>query len=306
MHVIITGATGLIGKHLCAHLLRRGHTVTAVSRNAAQAQKVMGHPVNVIEWPQLNQTDWSDKFEDDFAIVNLAGESISSMWWTTSKRAKILQSRIKVGQSLVKAVSRSAAKPRLVIQASAIGFYGHHTDITCDESSANGRGFLASITRQWEDSTKLLQSEKTRHVIIRSGIVLSQDGGALPKFLTQFKLYVGGVIGKGSRWFSWIHIQDEVSAIRFLLEKNDSSGVYNLTSPNPVTMAEFCSTLGNELHKPAWLHTPGLPLKIVFGLAAKELLLADQRVIPRRLTEAGFSFEFPTIKEALRTIHSKE
>lgn len=306
MHVIITGATGFIGRHLCAHLIMRGHTVTAVSRNAARAQKVLEPPINLIEWQQLNQTDWSEKFEGDFAIVNLAGESISSLWWTKSKRAKILQSRIAAGEALVKAVSNSATKPRLVIQASAIGFYGYHTDTTCDEESANGTGFLASITRQWEDSTKSLQSNTTRHVIIRSGIVLSPDGGALPKFLTQFNFYFGGVIGKGSRWFSWIHIQDEISAICFLLEQNDSNGIYNLTSPNTVTMGEFCSILGNELHRPAWLHTPGLLLKLLFGLAAKELLLADQRVIPRRLTEAGFSFEFPTIKEALRTIHPDE
>lgn len=214
----------------------------------------------------------------------------------------ILQSRLDAGRAIVQAVKVATIKPKVVIQASGVGYYGAHGDEPLDESSPPGDDFLSDVARQWEASTKAVEAMGVRHVVIRTGAVLERDGGVLPQLLLPFRLFIGGRLGSGQAWFSWIHREDEVEAIRFLIDNDDARGAFNLTAPEPLKMRDFCHLLGHLTGRPSWLPVPGFALRLLFGEMAEALLLSGQRALPRRLQQAGFHFEYPTAEAALKAI----
>lgn len=300
--VIVTGATGFIGKALCFRLEREGYKVVALSRNPEKGKKLFGSRATVDRWDDANASEWMENAEGAYAIINLAGENIGSGRWTPQRKQAILQSRLDAGKAVVEAVESASVKPRVVVQASAVGFYGSRGNDMIDEFSSPGEGFLADVAKEWEQSTQKVESFGVRRVIIRSGVVLGAEAGALLQLLKPFRLFAGGPLGSGRQWFSWIHIEDEVNAILFLLKREDLKGIFNLSAPHPLLQKDFARILGKALRRPSWFPTPGFGLRMILGEMAEEMLLVSQRVAPKRLLEAGYRFFYPETEHALKDI----
>jgi len=305
MRVIITGATGFIGKALCQELTEAGYEVVALSRSRETGTRILGEKVKVAQWDGKTAKSWETLCNGDYAFINLAGENLSAGRWTDKRKKIILESRLNAGKAVVEAVKQAKEKPKVVIQASAIGYYGSRGDEIVDEESAPGKGFLPEVAQQWELSTKAVELAGIRHIIIRTGIVLGKDEGAFPRLALPFRLFVGGHLGAGEQWFSWIHLKDEVRAIHFLMEKEDLSGVFNLTTPGSLKEKDFAVLLGKVMRRPSWFPVPGFVLRLLVGEMANEALLTGQRVVPKRLLEAGFEFLYPEAEFALRDILGK-
>jgi uncharacterized protein (TIGR01777 family) len=233
--------------------------------------------------------------------VNLAGATISKRW-TTSQKQAIRESRIKAGRAIVEAVKAANQKPAVVVQSSAVGYYGPRGSEEVGEEASAGNDFLASVAKDWEGSTAELEQLGVRRVIVRTGVVLDKRGGALPLMALPVKMFVGGPLGGGKQYLPWIHLDDEVAAIRFLIENSTAKGAYNLSAPQPVTNAEFTKVLGKVLGRPTFLPTPGFALKLVLG-EMSTLVLDGQRQMPKRLLAAGFKFKFNDAASALRDIY---
>ena len=300
MRTIITGGSGLIGRALAAELAAAEHEVIVLSRAPA---RVSGLPAGVraVGWDGRTAEGWQDLADGATAIVNLAGESIAAGRWTAARKQRIADSRHQAGAAVVQAVTGATTRPQVVIQASAVGYYGPRGDETITEDSAAGDDFLAQICVPWETSTEEVERLGVRRAIIRTGIVLSREGGALPQMMLPFRLFAGGPLGSGRQGFPWIHLADEVSAIRWLIEREDASGPFNLAAPETLTNAEFGRVLGRVMRRPSFMPTPGFALRLVLG-ELSTLLLDGQRQVPQRLLDLGFTFRFPTAEAALRDL----
>lgn len=301
MKVVITGATGFIGRHLTERLIDEGHTVVGLSRNPEKASVRISPRATLVGWP--TDSNSTSPIEDCDAIVNLAGENLSAGRWTPSRRQALLQSRL----DAIRAISGALAgreRPVTLIQASAVGFYGPRGSEALREEDASGSGYLAHIAKSCEHEAQLLSGPNLRVVTIRTGIVLGSEAGILPLLMRPLRLGAGGYPGSGGQGFSWIHIHDEVGAILHLLHHPELEGAFNLTAPEPVTMREFVQLAGSILHRPVWVPLPPILLRAVFGEMADEALLAGQRVLPARLQESGFRFEYPTARKALENLLS--
>jgi uncharacterized protein (TIGR01777 family) len=301
MRVVITGATGFIGRALCK-ALHKDYEVIALSRDAGRAAKSVGGLAKVIEWDGRTTGSWYKQANGAFAIINLAGENVASGRWNESKKAGILHSRLDSSKAVLDTIMQVDKKPTVVIQASAIGYYGPRSDEQLDENSTPGKGFLASVCQRIESSAEEIEGMGVRCIVIRTGIVLGSDGGAFARLVKPFRFYLGGYLGSGRQWFSWIHLDDEIAAIKFLLENEHLKGVFNLTAPQPVTMKEFCKILGKVLHRPAWLNVPAFAARLAFGEMADEMLLSGQKVLPKRLLNTGFDFQYTNAEQALNDI----
>ncbi|WFS62706.1 TIGR01777 family oxidoreductase [Pseudodesulfovibrio thermohalotolerans] len=299
MRAIIAGGTGFIGRELVRELREHGWEILILSRNPGKVASVFENG-GVIGMPWDNG-GWTDVLGPDTAVVNLAGENIAAGRWTAKRKRRILESRLKAGERINQAVEQANAAPGVLIQASAVGYYGPRGSTPVNEYTEPGTGFLADVARQWEASTAGLEQKGTRRCVIRTGMVLGH-GGALPKMLPSFRRYLGGHPGTGLQGVSWIHLRDEVRAIRFLMENPDASGPYNLCAPVPVNFRKFAHILGTVLNKPYKTPVPAFALRLLFGEMADELLLSGQFVLPERLTQAGFEFEFPELEDALRNV----
>jgi uncharacterized protein (TIGR01777 family) len=302
--VLITGGTGLIGRPLALSLAGSGYEVIVLTRNPDSARGLFEGHCRLERWDGRTAEGWGGLADGALAIVNLAGDNLGRGRWTKAKKDRIIRSRIEAGAAVVDAVRAAAAKPSVVIQSSASGYYGPHRDEELDETAPSGTGFLAGVCRRWEESTRALEAWGVRRVITRTGVVLG-PGGALPRLALPFRFFIGGPIGSGRQWFPWIHLQDDIAAIRFLLERGDLSGVFVLTSPVPVREKEFCRALGAAMGRPCWVPVPGLLLRLLYGHKAKDTLLSGQRLVPRRLLEAGFRFAFPDAGSALANLFGK-
>jgi uncharacterized protein (TIGR01777 family) len=305
MRIIITGGTGLIGRALADNLTSKGHEVIVLSRAPERATNLPAG-VRVERWDARTADGWGALVDGTNAIVNLAGESLAGEGffpsrWAPERRRRILESRVNAGQSVVQAVQSASQKPDVVIQASAIGYYGPHDEEELREESPPGDDFLAKVVIDWEAATEPVASMGVRHVPIRTGLLLSKDGGALPRLLLPFKLFAGGPMGSGRQWNSWIHMTDMVRAVRFLIENTDARGPFNLVAPNPVTNAQLGRTIGRVMRRPYYMPVPGPALRAAFG-EVSTVVLDGQRVMPRHLAELGFQFKFPEAEEALRDI----
>ncbi|GAB4569079.1 MAG: TIGR01777 family oxidoreductase [Anaerolineae bacterium] len=300
MKAVITGGTGLIGRALAADLAADGWDVVVLTRRP-EAAGPLPQGVRPVRWDGRSAQGWGEVVDGATAVVNLAGENISARRWTEAQKRRIRESRVNAGRAVVEAIDRAVVKPVVLVQASAVGIYGDRGSEELDERSAPGEGFLPDVCQDWERSTQEVEAMGVRRAVARMGIVLSLDGGALPRMLLPFRLFVGGPLGDGSQWFPWIHIQDEVRALRFLIEHDGASGVFNLTAPQPVTNRELSRAIGRVMRRPALVPTPRLALKLIFGEMAA-VLLDSQRVVPRRLLDAGFVFRFPDITTALQDL----
>lgn len=268
------------------------------------------HPENVTGLPAGTRTaawdgrtaqGWGSLADGAQAIINLAGENIGDGRWTDERKLRIRQSRVQAGAAVVEAVRSASVKPHVVIQASAVGYYGPHGDEELNESSPSGQDYLAQVATAWEASTVGVEELGVRRAILRTGIVLSRAGGALSRMLLPFRLFAGGPYGSGRQWFPWIHIADEVGAIRFLACDPDATGPYNLNAPAPLTNREFVKVLGRTLRRPAWLPVPAPALRMLLGEMAT-LLLDGQHTLPARLQQTGFQFRYPEAGAALRDL----
>lgn len=304
--VIITGGTGFIGRPLSLRLIQEGFDVVCLTRNASAAQNRGKTGLKFVDWDGKSASGWLDYAEGAAAIVNLAGESIGSGRWNDERKQRILRSRLSAGEAVTEAVESAKRKPEVVIQASAIGIYGNRGKEVLDESSDLGEGFLAEVAKDWEESTRKIEALGVRRVVVRTGLVLGSTGGSLPRLLLPYRFFVGGPLGSGKQWMSWIHLADEIGSILFLLEHKDLSGVFNLTAPQPLQNKLFSRELGKRLKRPVWLPIPGLILTLALGKMAEETILTSHRVFPARLEGAGYKFIYPELPGALTDILDKD
>lgn len=302
MKIILIGATGFIGKHLFHYLKKKQHQIVVVSRNKAKAQKFFPGHQDFAEWDGKDEHAFAAIAENSGAVINLAGANLAGKRWSEQRKQIILNSRVNSTSAVVNAINSVEEKPEVLIQASAVGYYGANPEKTFRESDHAGEGFLAEVTTKWEAAAKDLD-KKVRLVFLRSGAVIGKNGGALQKMEIPFKFGVGGHIGSGKQWFSWIHIEDEVSAIAFLLENKNASGAFNLTAPQPVKMNVFAKNLGEAMHRPSWLHVPAFAIKLLFGQMGSETILQGQRALPEKLVDHKFHFLYGDAKSALKQIY---
>lgn len=302
MRIAITGGSGFIGRRLVARLLEQGDQVLVLTRRLEQARRILGESPNLklLPYDPHQPQAWAAALEGYEGIVNLAGEPLASSRWTETKKKEIRRSRVETTQALVQALASLNQKPQVMISSSAVGYYGSHPEgDPLTETDPPAQDFLAEVCQAWEAAARPVEELGIRLAILRTGIVLGPDGGALGQMLAPFQFFIGGTIGSGKQWLSWIHREDWVSLVCFLLEQG--SGVFNATAPNPVQMEEFCRTLGQVLGRPSWLPVPELALELLLGEAA-QVVLTGQKVIPQAALQMGFTFQYPQLKEALRQI----
>jgi uncharacterized protein len=294
MRVLMTGASGLVGTALAAELRAAGETVNRFVRPGAPTG------AGDVAWnPETDEINLAAAEGVD-AVVNLAGASIGGGRWTADRKKLLRSSRVDLTERLVAGLARLKAPPKVFVSASAIGFYGDRGEESLTEQSAGGQGFLAQITRDWETAAMKAEQLGARTVIARFGIVLSKNGGALPQMLTPFKLGVGGRIGSGKQWMSWVALDDAITAIRIAITDAAMRGPVNVVAPNPTRNADFTRALAQVLHRPAIFPAPAFALRLVLGEMADALLLASQRVIPEKLTQHRFRFYYADLESALR------
>jgi uncharacterized protein len=296
--IIITGATGLIGSHIAFKLIERGDRVTILSRSAEKAKQIIPGAAEYVSW-NLNNSEWYSSLEEKDVVIHLAGESIMAKRWNARHKKNILSSRTEGTKAIVKAINSVSKKPKLFISASAIGYYGSSEE-SVDENSKPGNDFLANVVRAWENSSEELD-KTVRKVIVRIGLVLDKNDGALARMIPAFKFFVGGPIGSGKQWFSWIHINDVVGIFQFAIDNEDVDGIFNAASPSPVKMKEFARTLGKVMHRPSMMKVPGVALRLILGEAA-DAVLGGVHVVPKRTIEAGYKFRFSALEDALENI----
>jgi uncharacterized protein len=303
MKVIITGGTGLIGSALAHSLTKDGHDAVVLTRDPAKPTPQLPSNARKVQWDGKTAEGWMQEADGADAIVNLAGETISpeAGLWTTERKRRIRQSRLDAANAVLDAIHQATTKPKVLIQSSAVGYYGTRDDEVILEGAPAGNDFLADVGKVWEAASAPAEEMGVRRVLIRTGIVLSDKGGTLKFAALPFKLFVGGPLGDGKQYWPWIHIDDEVGAIRFLIENPNTSGPFNLTAPNPVTNKEFAATASKVLGRPGFFPTPAFVLKTVLG-EMSTLVLDGQRAIPRALQEAGYEFQFPNLEGALRDL----
>jgi uncharacterized protein len=294
MKILITGASGLIGKALQKSFRENGYEMLLASRSEPKDDQ---H----IQWS--TDTGFRDedipRLEGLDAVIHLAGESVSGLRWTDEKKKAIRDSRVFGTRSMIETLDKLTDKPKVFISGSAIGFYGDRGNDELTESSPSGKTFLAEVCKEWEAESRRAEDLGIRTVLLRTGIVLSKDGGALATMLTPFKFGVGGVIGDGKQWMSWISLDDVVGIVNFALENESVRGALNVTAPNPVSNEEFTKTLGAVLYRPTFLPLPEFAVHMVFGEMGDALLLDSTRVMPKRINDAGYQFKFTNLKAAL-------
>ncbi|HZY84438.1 MAG TPA: TIGR01777 family oxidoreductase [Gemmataceae bacterium] len=302
MRVFVTGGTGLIGTRLVRQLLKRGDQPVVLTRRPDAAAKLFGPACTVVAGDPTQSGAWVDAVADCDAVVNLAGENVFGRRWNAEVKALLNDSRVKATQNVVEALRQQTdGRPRTLVNASAIGYYGPHGDEELTEDSPPGDDFLARICIDWEKAALAVESAGVRCVTVRVGVVLDKEGGALAKLLTPFKLGAGGPVGSGKQWMSWIHHEDMTGLFLLALDDAGAAGPLNGTAPEPVTNRDFGRALGGALRRPAIMPMPGFALRLLVGEAA-EVVLGGQRVLPRRAQQLGYVFKYPTIDAALREI----
>ncbi len=298
MKIIVTGSTGLIGKALVASLIARGDEVTCLVRGAAHPQRADG--AREVLWnPARNELDGTE-LEGHDAAIHLAGDPIAEGRWTEEKKRRIRESRVQGTTLLAETLTRLTTPPRVLLSASAVGYYGERGAAVLGETSAPGTDFLSGVCRDWEASTEAAKVAGIRVALLRFGVVLSGTGGALTKMLTPFKMGVGGKIGSGEQYMSWIALDDAVGAIQHALAHEELEGAVNIVAPHPVTNGEFTKALGGVLGRPTIFAVPAFAARLAFGEMADAALLASQRAEPARLAETNYKFKYPELEGALR------
>lgn len=305
MRIVVAGGTGFIGKALCRQLLAAGHEVVVLTRDPARAQGRVPMGAQVARWSPEEPAGLEETLAGAQAVVNLSGESIAAQRWTPEFRQRLVDSRLRSTRTLVQAIRQAQPRPRVLVNASAVGIYGSRGEEDLTEASPPGTGFLAELAVRWEQAADEAREAGVRVVKLRIGIVLGEGGGALEKMLLPFRLFVGGPFGSGAQWFPWIHLDDVVGLAQHALEHESVQGAMNVVAPGIVRMREFCQALGKVLGRPSWLPVPAFALRLVAGELG-ETLLWSQRVVPQVALQTGYAFRYPQVEEALRSLLGKE
>jgi uncharacterized protein (TIGR01777 family) len=303
--IVITGGAGMIGRALTQAFAAMGDEVVILTRQLTHAKR-LPQGARAVTWDGVTGRSWFHELTHATAIINLAGETIGKPFWTAARKQRIHASRVNAGKAIVDALRCAGVKPPVLIQMSGVGYYGLHDDEIIAEDGAAGKDFLASVCVDWEGATAEAERFGVRRIITRTGVVLSREGGALPLMALPFWFGAGGPLGSGRQYLPWIHIADVVKGFRFLIEHDGASGVVNLCAPNPVTNKQFVRALGRAMSRPAFLPAPGFALKLALGEMAELVLLGGQRVVPKRLTELGYPFQFSDVEKALRNLYNNE
>lgn len=299
MQVVVTGATGFVGRALVEKLLASGHAVTVVSRHANRARQAFGDRVAAVSWD--DEPGLTEAVSGADGIVNLAGENLSAGRWTARRKQAILASRIDATGRIVRAIAQAGHKPGVLVSASAVGYYGPQTERICTEADAPADDFLARVCQAWEDEAAAVTECGVRLVILRLGVVLGSGGGALPRMALPFRLFAGGPVGSGRQWVPWVHRDDVIGLIMHALEQPGVHGTLNAVAPEAQTNRTFSRALGRALRRPCWLPVPAFALQLAFG-EMSSLLLTGQRVAPEATLASGYTFRFPNLAPALADI----
>ena len=296
MRILITGGTGLIGRRLCKALLAEGCELTVFSRNPASVPVKCGAGVHAL----ASLAEWHPALGFD-AVINLAGEPIIDARWSAQRKQTLWDSRVTLTEELVRRIAAAEHKPSVLLSGSAVGYYGNRGDLMLDEAADAGEDFAAQLCKAWEDAARVAESAGVRTCLLRTGLILSSDGGLLERMLPPFKLGLGAQLGDGKQWMSWVHIEDYAAMVLRLLRDDLLRGPYNMTAPQPATNAEFTAALAAALHRPAFFAAPAPLLRLAMGERAS-LLLEGQRVLPRKMEAAHHRFVFPNLADALRDV----
>lgn len=299
--IVITGATGLIGKKLANALIQREDEVIIFSRNAEKAKSIFPKAKECVEWNYKTPSIWENYFENCDAVIHLAGINLFSKRWSDNFKKEVLESREYSTKKLVEAIRKSHNKPSVFISASGVGYYGDCGDIILDEDSKAGNDFLSDVCKIWESEAEKIQTYGVRSVRVRTGLVLSPDDGALKQMLPPFKYFIGGPLGDGKQWASWLHIDDIVEIYIHAIDNEKLRGAINAASPNPLRMKEFAKTLGHVLNRPSLFPVPKFMLRIVIGEAA-EVVTSSQRIDVKKLLNSGYHFKFNKLEQALHNL----
>lgn len=299
MKILMTGGTGFVGTQLTSRLTQDGHELTILSRSAKRSGEVP-RGISYLQGDPTQKGPWQEAIKTHDGVINLAGASIFAKWTEEHKRA-IRESRVSTTRNIVEGIPSHPQKPFSLFSTSAVGYYGFCGDEELTEDSPSGNDFLAQIAKEWEDEALKAKEKGARVIITRFGIVMGEKGGALSQMIPLFKKYIGGPIGSGKQWFSWVHIKDLSEAFAFLMKHPEISGPVNVCAPNPVRNKDLAKALGKVLHRPSFMPAPGFMVKLVLGEFGS-VILEGQRVIPKRLLESGFAFQYPDIEKALMSI----
>jgi uncharacterized protein (TIGR01777 family) len=300
MKIAIAGASGFIGSLLADHLWNQRHDLLLLSRNPPRETDVTKQ--EWVAWDPRTTGSWEQSLDGVDGIFNLAGEPIAAKRWTHAQKERIKTSRVQSTRALVNAIATAKDKPKFLINASAVGYYGPHGDETITEESGPGDDYLSRVCVAWEEEASKAEAYRVRVVLVRTGIVLGKGKGALAKMVPPFKFFAGGPLGSGNQWMPWIHIEDQLGLLLFLLDNETARGPFNATAPNPVTMTEFGKTLGDVLNRPSWATVPAAVLTLLVGEMA-EMLLNGQRAVPQAALKLGYEFKYPTLMPALQSLH---
>lgn len=302
--VIVTGATGMIGKALCRRLMERGHQVVVFSRDPPAARRTLPGAADYVAWQPAESGPWAGAIDGAHGVIHLAGASIAGRRWNEEYKREIRDSRVIGTRGLVNAMALAATKPQVFVSGSAVGYYGFRDDTPLDESATPGSDFLAQVCQAWEREALKAEALGIRTVVVRTGVVLDKDEGALAALLPPFRMFVGGPILPGTQWFSWVHLDDEVGILLLALEDEHVRGPINATAPAPETNRAFSATLGKVLGRPSLMPVPGFALRLLVGEFG-ETLTTGQRVIPKKAQELGYRFQYLTTEQALRQVLGK-
>ncbi|MCW6037955.1 TIGR01777 family oxidoreductase [Spirulina subsalsa FACHB-351] len=306
LKIAITGGTGFVGTRLVEKLHNEGHTLVLLTRNENRAKRVFPPhvfpQVKIVPYTPTQSGNWQENIAGCDAVINLAGESIAEGRWTQERKQNIFESRQLGTRMIVEAIAQAHPKPTVLINPSAIGYYGTSETAIFEETSTPGNDFLAKVCQAWETEAEQVKTMGVRLVILRLGIVLG-NGGAIAKMIPPFKLFAGGPIGSGKQWFSWIHREDLINLIIAALKQPNFAGIYNATAPNPVRMKTLCDTLGQLMNRPSWLPVPNFVLEALLGDGAI-VVLEGQQVLPKATLATGFTYEYPTVDKALKEVLS--
>jgi len=303
MKVIISGGAGILGNALGMDLIQDGHDVIVLSRNPERVKDAPAG-MQLVKWDGRTTQGWGSLVDGADAIVNLAGENLSAGRWTPSRKQRILESRVNAGKAIAQAIEAAENKPGVVIQSSAVGYYGIRKAEGLTEEAPPGDDFLAQVCQVWEASTQPVEALGVRRCVVRSAVFLTPKAGVLPRFLLPFKFFVGGPLGSGKQWLPWIHLQDAVRAVRFMVENEACSGAYNLIAPQQVSNRQFIKALGRVMHRPSIIPVPAFALRLLFG-EMSVMVLEGQNLSAERLLQSGFAFRFPKIEPALSDLLKK-